>query len=106
MTRKPLGLRVQILVGLGFVTAFAMLSTGYLALWAAGESVVSQREATARAMAGGMATAIAAVVDAGRPLGAPENRARLSAALRPLEREGDVASVALLGADRRVVLAR
>jgi two-component system NtrC family sensor kinase len=102
---KPLGLRVQILVGLGFVTAFAMLSTGYLALWAAGQSVVSQREATARAIAGGMASAIAAVADPTRPLAAPENRARLSIALRPLEREGDVAAVALLGLDRRVVLA-
>ena len=49
--RKPLGLRVQILVGLGVVTGFAMLSTGYLALWAAGQSVISQREGTARAVA-------------------------------------------------------
>jgi signal transduction histidine kinase len=103
---KPLGLRVQILVGLGLVTGFAMLSTGYLALWAAGESVVSQREATARAVSGGVGAAIAAVVDVARPLDSPENRARLSAALRPVEREGDVASVAVLGADRRVVLAR
>ena len=70
--RAPLGLRTQILVGLGFVTAFAMLSTGYLALWAAGSSVVSQREAAARAVAGGLAAAAGAVVDGQRPLASPE----------------------------------
>src|SRR4051794_40944217 len=83
-----------------------MLSTGILALWAAGESVVSQREAAARAVAGGMGAAIAAVIDPRQPLGSDQNRARLASALRPLEREGDVTSVAVGGSDRALVLVR
>jgi two-component system, NtrC family, sensor kinase len=99
-------LRVQILVGLGFVTGFAMLSTGYLALWAAGESVVSQRELTARALAGGLAGAAAAVVAPGQPLDSPENRPRLLLVLRSLEGRFDVARVELRTLDRRLIAAR
>jgi signal transduction histidine kinase len=103
---RPLGLRAQILMGLGLVTVFAMLSTGYLALWAAGESVVSQREVAARAMAASVAAAVTALVDPHQPLGGESNQMRLRAGLRPLEEQGDAAGVAVLGLDRRVVLAR
>ena len=104
--QKPLGLRVQILVGLGVVTGFAMLSTGYLALWAAGESVVSQRETAARAVAAGLAGAAAAVIDAGKPLAEPGNRARLNLALRGVENHRDVAAFEVIGPDRRAVMSR
>jgi two-component system, NtrC family, sensor kinase len=103
---KPLGLRIQILVGLGAVTGFAMLSTGYLALWAAGESVVGQREAAVRAVATGTAGAAAAVVDLAQPIGEAQNRARLAAALRGLEAGGDLTAVEVYGLDRRLALAR
>jgi two-component system, NtrC family, sensor kinase len=104
--RQPLGLRVQILVGLGVVTGFAMLSTGYLALWASGQSVISQREGTARAVAAGLAGAAGAVVDPALPLGNPTNRARLVNTLRGIESHSDLAAFEVIGADRRVVLAR
>ena len=42
---RPLGLRAEILLGIGAVTLLAVLSTGYLALWAAGASFREQREA-------------------------------------------------------------
>jgi two-component system, NtrC family, sensor kinase len=103
---KALGLRVQILVGLGLVTGFAMLSTGYLALWAAGESVVSQREVTARAVSGGLAGAVSAVLAPGGVLGATENRPRLLSVLRSLEDRGEIARVEVLGVDEKVVLSR
>jgi signal transduction histidine kinase len=99
-------LRVQILVGLGLVTGFAMMSTGYLALWAAGESVVSQRELTARSLAGGLAGAAAAVVVSEQPLDSPVNRPRLALVLRALEARSEVLRVEVLGLDRRVVVSR
>jgi HAMP domain-containing protein len=104
--RQPLGLRVQILVGLGVVTGFAMLSTGYLALWAAGQSVISQREGTARAVAAGLAGAAGAVVDPALPLGNPVNRTRLVNTLRGIESHSDLAAFEVIGPDRKVVLAR
>jgi two-component system, NtrC family, sensor kinase len=104
---QPLGLRVQILVGLGVVTGFAMLSTGYLALWAAGESVVSQREAAARTVAAGVAGAASAVVDGRLPLGDAQNRRQLQTALKAMgEGQGDIGGLEVFGADRRLVLAR
>jgi two-component system, NtrC family, sensor kinase len=99
-------LRVQILVGLGFVTGFAMLSTGYLALWAAGESVVSQREMTARTVSGGLAGAIAAVLVPGESLEFPENRGRLLTVLRGLEGQGEIARMEVLTLDQKVIAAR
>jgi two-component system NtrC family sensor kinase len=103
---SPLGLRVQILVGLGFVTAFAMLSTGYLALWAAGQSVVGQRESAARTIASGLGAAVAATIDPTRPLGDDLNRARLRTVLGAIEGKGDLSEIDVIGADRKVILAR
>jgi signal transduction histidine kinase len=103
---RSLGLRVQILVGLGFVTGFAMLSTGYLALWAAGESVVGQRELTARALSGGLAATASAVLAPEQALDAPDNRARLLLLLRALEGRFDLVRLEVIGMDRRVVVSR
>ena len=97
---------MQILVGLGFVTGFAMLSTGYLALWAAGQSVVGQRETAARSIAAGLGAAVAAMVDPMRPLGDDVNRGRLRAVLAALEGRGELTAVDVLGPDRKVILAR
>jgi signal transduction histidine kinase len=103
---QPLGLRVQILVGLGVVTGFAMLSTGYLALWAAGESVVSQRESAARAVAAGIAGAVAAVVDPRLALGHPDNQRLIHSALRSLDGQGEAGGFVVIGLDRRPVISR
>ncbi len=103
---RALGLRVQILVGLGFVTGFAMLSTGYLALWAAGGSVVSQRELTARALSGGLAATAGTMIAAEHPLDGPENRPKLLLLLRALEGRFDVVRLDVIGLDRRVIVSR
>ncbi len=96
---RVLGVRAQILLGLGLVTLFAVLSTGYLALWAAGGTLRAQRESTAVLMASSAAAAIAAVLDGGQPLTAAGNRARVDTVLRQLSGKGDVWQVALCGLD-------
>ncbi len=83
-----------------------MLSTGYLALWAAGESVVSQRELTARAVSGALAGAVSAVVASDRPLEATENRPSLLAVLRALEGPGEITRVEVLTLDQKVIVSR
>ncbi|HEY0715057.1 MAG TPA: HAMP domain-containing sensor histidine kinase, partial [Polyangia bacterium] len=103
---RPLGLRVQILVGLGFVTGFAMLSTGYLALWAAGQSMIGQRESAARAAAGSLAAAVAQVADPTRALGDAENHARMRVLLQAFEAQGDFTAVEVLAPDGRIVHGR
>ncbi|HEY0710368.1 MAG TPA: HAMP domain-containing sensor histidine kinase [Polyangia bacterium] len=104
--RRPLGLRVQILVGLGFVTGFAMLSTGYLALWAAGQSVIGQREASARASASALAVAVAQLADPTRALADAENRGRMRGLLQAFESHGDFTAVEVLAPDGRVAHGR
>ena len=46
MRARP-GLRVQIMLGMTAVTLVAILTTGYIALWAAGDNLRVQREAMA-----------------------------------------------------------
>jgi two-component system, NtrC family, sensor kinase len=103
-TGRRLGVRAQILLGLTLVTLFAVLSTGYLALWAGGSSLRIQRESTALALATAAAASTAAVIDADHPMSAQENRARLTAVGRDLTQGGEVTQVCFLATDRRVVL--
>jgi two-component system NtrC family sensor kinase len=103
---RPLGLRVQILVGLGFVTGFAMLSTAYLSLWAAGQSVIGQREAAARAVAGSLAAAVAQLADPTRAISDAENQGRLRGLLQVFEGQGDFTAVEILAPDGRVAHGR
>ncbi len=82
-----------------------MFSTGYLALWAAGQSVVAQREIAARSIAGSFGAAIGAVLDPALPLGDPVNLARWRGAVQALAGKGEL-SIDVLGTDRRVILSR
>jgi hypothetical protein len=101
-----LGIRAQILIGLVLVTLFAVLSTGYLALWAGGASLRIQRESTAVALVTAAAASAAALLDPERPVNDPANRPRLDAVARGLAREGEVSQVSFLALDRKEVLAR
>ncbi|HXU83303.1 MAG TPA: HAMP domain-containing sensor histidine kinase, partial [Polyangia bacterium] len=101
-----LGIRAQILIGLVLVTLFAVLSTGYLALWAGGTSLRIQRESTAVALVTAAAATAAALLDADRPVTDPANRGRLETVSRGLAREGEVTQVSFLGLDRKEVVAR
>lgn len=104
--RLSLGLRAQILLGLALVTLFAVLSTGYLALWAAGSSFRVQRESTALAIASAAAATAAVLVDGAQPLSSADNRARLKNVVRGLAVEGEISQISFHAADRSVVASR
>ncbi len=98
--RTALGLRVQIMLGLTVVTLVAILTTGYIALWAAGDSLRMQREA----MGATLATAVARTVGAhwGTLVAAqvsPE-RADLRALLRTLYASSGTVELSVIGLDR------
>jgi two-component system NtrC family sensor kinase len=100
------GIRTQILIGLVLVTLVAVLSTGYLALWAGGTSLRLQRESTAVALATAAAASAAALLDGDRPVEDGANRARLEAVGRELGRDGEISQIAFLGADRKDLVVR
>ncbi len=95
-----LGLRAQILLGLALVTLFAVLSTGYLTLWAGGASLRIQRESTALALATSAAASAAAVIEPGQPFEAAANRMRLSSLAREVGEQGDVRQVSFIAPGR------
>jgi two-component system, NtrC family, sensor kinase len=122
---RRFGLRTQILLGLTLVTLFAVLSTGYLTLWAGGSSLRIQRESTVLALATAAAASAAAVLEAEKPpemsaeAAPPEgtepeppatpspadSRQRLTALARELIQRGDVTQVTILGPERQVLAA-
>jgi signal transduction histidine kinase len=104
--RRAFGVRAQILLGLALVTLFAVLSTGYLALWAAGGTLRAQRESSALSLASSAAAAIAAVVDGEHPIEAPENRSRLQATVQKLGEHGEVSQVSVSAPNADVVTSR
>ncbi len=103
---KNLGLRAQILLGLGLVTLFAVLSTGYLALWVSGGALRAQREFCSLSVAAATAAAVSAVVDGHEPLASPTNRAPLDALLRSLDGKGDLVQISILAPGGRPVMDR
>jgi signal transduction histidine kinase len=104
--RLGLGVRAQILLALALVTLFAVFSTGYLALWAGGGSLLVHRESAASAIASSTALAAAAAVEPGTALEDAVNDGRLGAVLSRVGGQADVAGVQILGAARSVVVAR
>jgi signal transduction histidine kinase len=96
-------MRAQILLGLVLVTLVAVLSTGYLALWAGGSSLRIQRESTAVALVSAAAATAGALLDVNHPLGESGNRARLETIARELSREGQVSQISFIGPDRKEV---
>jgi signal transduction histidine kinase len=84
-----LGLRAQILVGLASVTLLAILTTGLLALWAAGNALRVDREAEAITLASAAARMSAQIVEQHGDLGAAETRTQLRLALASLSDRTD-----------------
>jgi two-component system NtrC family sensor kinase len=102
MRRRP-GLRVQIMLGLTAVTLVAILTTGYIALWAAGDSLRVQHEATAATLAASVARSVAAewvMHGAGRDA---ERDAALRGLLRSLRESTGAAGLSVIGPDRRPI---
>jgi hypothetical protein len=53
-------LRAQIMLGMTAVTLVAILTTGYIALWASGDSLRLQRESMSATLAAAVARSVAA----------------------------------------------
>jgi two-component system NtrC family sensor kinase len=98
--RARLGLRVQIMLGMTAVTLVAILTTGYIALWAAGDSLRMQREAMAATLAAATSRTVAAAW-AWRAQGSePEQREKLRVLLRSLHESSGAVGLSVIGADR------
>jgi two-component system NtrC family sensor kinase len=98
-TRPRPGLRVQIMLGMTLVTLVAIITTGYIALWAAGDSLRVQREA----MVATLAAAVSRTVAAHWPqVGAlePAQRESLRALLRSLRESTGAVGLSVVGLDR------
>jgi len=94
-----MGLRAQIMLGMTVVTLVAILTTGYIALWAAGDSLRVQREAMAATLAGAVARTVAA--DWGMHKGpVPGDRASLRVLLRSLSESTGAIGLSVIGPDR------
>jgi two-component system, NtrC family, sensor kinase len=96
-------MRAQILLGLVVVTLLAVLSTGYLALWAGGSSLRIQRESTAVAMVSAAAATAATLLDPDLPLADPANRIRLETIGREFSKEAEVSQVSFIDLGRKEV---
>jgi two-component system NtrC family sensor kinase len=78
------GLRAQILLGLAAVTLIAILTTGFLALWASGNTLRVHRETEAGTLASAAARMASAVIDRQGEVASPETREALRVALSSL----------------------
>jgi two-component system NtrC family sensor kinase len=105
LSGRRLGVRAQILLGLTLVTLFAVLSTGYLTLWASGASLRVQRESTALALARAAAAGAGAGVAPGVALAGHDGRRRLGSVGRELTRRGEVSQVSFFGPAGEVLMA-
>ncbi len=103
--RRAFGLRSQILLGLAAVTLIAVLTTGYLALWAAGDSLRVRREADVVLLASATARAASALLVRDESLRSPEARQRLNGLLRGLVQADQGLELSVLGPRREVLAA-
>ncbi len=103
--RKPLGLRIQILVGLGVVTLLAVLSTGYLVLWNAANTVQGGREGAALSSAAAAAVAAGFVIHSDVPIDDAQNRLRLLGLVSRLAQSNPQATFQIIGVDRQILAA-
>jgi signal transduction histidine kinase len=99
-TQPRLGLRVQIMLGMTAVTLVAILTTGYIALWAAGDSLRMQREAMAATLAAAVSRSVAAewaLRGSGTEI---DKRANMRALLRSLYESTGAVGLSVIGTDR------
>jgi two-component system, NtrC family, sensor kinase len=87
------------MLGLTAVTLVAILTTGYIALWAAGDSLRVQREAVAATMAASVARSLAA--DWALHARDPNPGASMRGQLRTLRESTGATGLSVIGLDRR-----
>jgi two-component system, NtrC family, sensor kinase len=97
------GLRVQIMLGMTAVTLVAILTTGYIALWAAGDSLRVQREGMAATLAASVARSVAAQWPPPGSDPAPGRQSALPGLLRALCESTGAIGLSVIGPDRRSV---
>lgn len=102
-TRPRSGLRAQIMLGLAAVTLVAILTTGYIALWAAGDSLRVQRESMAVTLAASVARSVATEWSLHGDGASPENRAAQRALLRSLGAATGGLGLSVVGLDRSLI---
>jgi two-component system NtrC family sensor kinase len=98
-----LGLRAQIMLGMTAVTLVAILTTGYIALWAAGDTLRVQREAMATTLAVAVSQSVAAELRLHGEGMNPEGRSALQALLRSLFETTGAVKLSVVDASRNVV---
>jgi two-component system NtrC family sensor kinase len=98
--RARLGLRVQIMLGMTAVTLVAILTTGYITLWAAGDSLRMQREAMAATLAAVTSRAVAAEWARHGQGSEPSERGKLRDLLRSLHESSSAVGLSVIGTDR------
>jgi two-component system, NtrC family, sensor kinase len=99
MRARP-GLRVQIMLGMTAVTLVAILTTGYIALWAAGNSLRIERESMTATLAAAVARSVAAEWALRPEAPLPERRVVLRTLLRSLAETTGATGLTVVGLDR------
>jgi two-component system, NtrC family, sensor kinase len=102
MQSRP-GLRVQIMLGMTAVTLVAILTTGYIALWAASDSLRTQREAMATTLVASVARSVAAEWTLHGKGNDKERSASLATLLRSLCESTGAVGLSVIGPDRRQI---
>ena len=99
MRARP-GLRAQIMLGMTAVTLVAILTTGYIALWASGDSLRVQRESLGATLAAAIARSVAAEWALHPEATKVERGATLRMLLRSLSETTHAVELSVVGLDR------
>ena len=99
-TRARPGLRAQIMLGMTAVTLVAILTTGYIALWASGDSLRLQRESMSATLACAIARSVAAEWSMHDGAALSERRTNLRTLLRSIAETTNVVGLSVVGLDR------
>jgi len=91
------------MLGMTAVTLVAILTTGYITLWAAGDSLRVQRESTAATLAAAMAHSVAAQWGMRGGGTAADQRTALRALLRWLSETTGSIGISVIGPDRKEI---
>jgi two-component system NtrC family sensor kinase len=98
--RSRTGLRVQIMLGMTAVTLVAILTTGYIALWAAGDSLRVQRESMAATLVAAISRSLASEWEKQGPTMTLDKRRALQTLMRSLCETTSAVGLSIIGVDR------
>ena len=99
-TRARPGLRAQIMLGMTVVTLVAILTTGYIALWASGDSLRLQRESMSATLASAIARSVASEWAMHEGAVLSDRRASLRTLLKSIAETTNAVGLSVVGLDR------